>query len=131
MVRWIALAALAATSLALQASAGIRPPYLTQVQPVYGVVIPGDSRLFTYRGDWVMAIFDYDRINGNASVRSLPYKVCRITGKTRECVKRVWRGRPDIWLTRVPADLGSRRFLDFTWDVAGKRRGAERVWVHE
>ena len=115
------------------AKSALRPPYLTQAKPVYGDVNirhPSPGGPWTYRGDWVMAIFDYDWINGNPNVRRLTYRVCRV-GKNRLCVTRTWRGRPDIWLVRVLDWVGNRRYIEFTWSVGGKRRGVARLGIYE
>ena len=116
---------------AVQASAALRPPFLTQAKPVYGVEVPGDSRTWSYTGDYVMAIFDYDRINGDPNVKSMPYGVCWVAGKMRTCVKRVWRGRPDVWMIRVLGPVAAGRYFEFRWTAEGKPRGTARVWVWE
>lgn len=106
------------------------PPYLTQVKPVWGDVFihqPSGSRKLTYRGDYVLAIFDYDRLNGNRAIKVLAYTVCH-TVTRRTCVRRTWRGRPDVLMVYVSPD--ARRAIDFTWHVAGVTR-ADRIWVFE
>jgi len=118
--------------LAVSTTAAPRPPYLTQAKPLYGDSIAvGDGRVYTYRGDWILAVFDYDRINGDANVKRVPYTVCRIIGAARKCATRVWRRHPDIWMTRVPANVGAARYVDFTWATGGKRRGSSRIWIYE
>lgn len=109
----------------------LRPPFLTQAKPVYGVEIPGDDKTWTYNGDYVLAIFDYDRINGNPAIKSMPYTVCTVAGTAKKCVKRVWRGRPDIWMVRVLGPSGAGRFFEFRWTALGKQRGTARVWIYE
>ena len=133
-VRTLALAGVIATVAVAAAGAALRPPYLTQAKPVYGDVTINaqDGKVWTYRGDWVMAVFDYDRVNGDPTVKQLPYTVCRVAGTAKQCVRRVWRGRPDIWMIRVFGDwVGSRAFFDFTWTAKGQQRGKARVWIYE
>jgi len=45
--------------LAVSTTAALRPPYLTQAKPLYGDSIAvGDGRVYTHRGDWILAVFD-------------------------------------------------------------------------
>ena len=119
-----------ATFLAATAAATLRPPYLTQAKPLYGGVTINvqDGKVWTYRGDWVLAVFDYA---GEAKVKTLPYTVCRVAGARRLCVRRVWRGRPDVWMIRVLEWVGASRYVDFQWSVGGKLRRTARVWIYE
>lgn len=126
----LAVAALAVVC-ALSASAALRPPFLTQAKPVYGVPGAQSDRTLTYTGDYVLAIFDYDRINGNPAIKSLPYTVCTVAGTSKKCVKRTWRGRPDVWMVRVLGPLAAGRYFDFRWTALGKQRGMARVWIYE
>lgn len=126
----IAVVGLIGLALVFQASAALRPPFLTQAIPVYGVELP-DDKVWTYNGDYVMAVFDYDRVNGNPNIKSLPYTVCSVVPAKRTCVKRTWRGRPDVWMFRVLGPLGAGRYFELKWTALGKPRGTVRVWVYE
>jgi len=133
-MRALALLAFVAAVYAVSASSALRPPYLTQAKPVYGDVTINvqDGKTWTYRGDWVMAVFDYDTTNGDKTLKRLPYTVCRVAGTSRQCVQRVWRGRPDVWMIRVLGDwVDGRRYFDFTWTANGQQRGKARVWIYE
>lgn len=115
------------------AAAALTPPYLTQAKPLYGdtAIAVQDGKVWTYRGDWVLAVFDYDTVNGDPNVKRLPYTVCRVAGPRRLCARRVWTGRPDVWMIRMLTWVGSSRYVDFQWSVGGKLRRTARVWIYE
>lgn len=67
-MRALVAAGVIAAVTAVTAESALQPPYLTQAKPVYGDVSINvqDAKVWTYRGDWVMAVFDYDTVNDTA-----------------------------------------------------------------
>ena len=136
----VAVALVAAAAPTIAGGAQPRPPYLAQAKPVWGDIFIQprlDDRKYTYRGDYVLAIFDYDAAGGGARPRkTLAYTVCR-TGPKRACVRRTWRGRPDIFMVYMaPKTAGYvgaayRRYVDFAWYVGGRQRVTDRIWIWE
>jgi hypothetical protein len=126
-----ATAAVAAGLALVGAPAGsseLRPPYVTRAIPLYGVPAASQPGVWTSRGDYVVAMFDFV---GAASVQRLPYRVCAVTRTAQRCVNRVWKGRPDLWMIRVVGDLAAGSSFEFRWHSRGALRGHERVTIYE